>query len=186
MAIEKLKRKLYLNGDIDWNSCTNIIEKIQSIEASDNATTKLLKEEYNVNYIPEPITLNINSVGGCCYPAFGLYDIIKTCKTQVNTCNIGFTASAAILIYLAGKERYTTSKSKFVIHQASSMVFGTVKAIEEDLVEAKEVNDLSFSIIKERTNITKKQLNEIYKQKKDWYISGKQSISLGISTKLIE
>ena len=42
-----------------------------------------------------------------------------------------------------------------------------------------------FDIIKSKTKVTETQLNEVIQQKKDWFISAKEALELGILTEIL-
>jgi hypothetical protein len=57
--------------------------------------------------------------------------------------------------------------------------------MEETVVEVGRVNKMLFDIIKSKTKVTETQLNEVIQQKKDWFISAKEALELGILTEIL-
>ena len=72
-----------------------------------------------------------------------------------------------------------------MIHQVSGFSFGTLKDMEETVAEVSRVNSMLFKVIKDKTKINDDQLNEVIKNKKDWFISADEALQLGILTEII-
>ena len=58
----------------------------------------------------------INSVGGVVTDAMAIYNSILKCNTPVDTYNLGIAASAAGLIFQAGRKRYMNDYALLMIH----------------------------------------------------------------------
>ncbi len=67
----------------------------------------------------EKLRLMISSGGGNIVAAFGAYNEIKSMPIEVHTLNTGATDSSALMIFMAGKKRYASTKSAFLFHQMS-------------------------------------------------------------------
>ena len=70
-------------------------------------------------------------------------------------------------------------------HSLTSGSFGKVKELEENVEENKRIHKLMWNIYKENTSITPEKLDEIYKCKKDWYITAKDAIKYKIISKIV-
>lgn len=65
------------------------------------------------------IWLNISSPGGDIDVAIELYNFLKQLDCRVITNNISVVNSAAIILYLAGSERYCDYTSTFYVHSVT-------------------------------------------------------------------
>jgi ATP-dependent Clp protease protease subunit len=71
-------------------------------------------------------------------------------------------------------------------HQVSSGAIGTAKEIEEKVVEIKRLQDQLESIVKEKTDISKKKLREIFDTKKDWYMTSEEALELNVVDEILK
>jgi ATP-dependent Clp protease protease subunit len=137
------------------------------------------------NKTSSPIKLYINSYGGDVYEFFGLIDVIIASKTPVYTYTLGAAMSCALLVALAGHKRFAYKHSSFMYHQISTGEWGTTKHLEEDLVESKRLQKIIDNIILTKTKITKRQLTNIYNNKKDWYMSSEDALKYQIIDQIL-
>jgi ATP-dependent Clp protease protease subunit len=87
------------------------------------------------------IKLYINSPGGEVYAGLGIYDTMQMVSSPVSTVCIGFAASMAAVLLMAGTrgKRYALPNSRIVIHQGSSGFQGNVPDID---IQARETINL--------------------------------------------
>jgi ATP-dependent protease ClpP protease subunit len=57
--------------------------------------------------------------------------------------------------------------------------------MEEKIEESKRLQEQLESIVKEKTNISKKKLKEIFDTKKDWYMTSEEALSLGVIDEIL-
>ena len=57
--------------------------------------------------------------------------------------------------------------------------------MEEHLEESKRLQKKIEDVTLERTNISKKKLGEILKNKVDWYMSAEEALSLGVIDQIL-
>jgi ATP-dependent protease ClpP protease subunit len=58
--------------------------------------------------------------------------------------------------------------------------------MEEKIEESKRLQEQLESIVKEKTNISKKKLKEILDTKKDWYMTSEEALSLGVVDEILK
>lgn len=101
---------LYLHGSIEHNSITlNHFSKDLDL---------LLKDKR------KHIDLEICSEGGDIYSAIAIYNRIIHSNIPIHITVNAYCASAAVLIYAAGHERYAMPNSTFMVHELSSEISG--------------------------------------------------------------
>ena len=155
------------------------------ISAASSGLIKLLlnddkKESEKKNFKRKPIKLYINSLGGSIYDMWSLIDIISNSKTPIYTYCTGYAMSAAFQIFLAGHKRYATKHATFMYHQMSGCNWGNYQDMVDDMEENEYIQSEIEKYVFNRTKITKKQLNDVRKSKKDWYIHTDEALELGI------
>lgn len=127
---------------------------------------------------PIPIKLHIQSDGGEVFSAFSAVDTIKNCKVPVHTYIEGCAASAATIISVAGHQRFITKNSHMLIHQISSGFWGKMNEIEDEMKNLALITKYVMNIYKENTNLTLKQMKEIFK--KDLWMPSDECLKMGL------
>ena len=110
------------------------------------------------------ITIVISSVGGDPASAFAAYNILRNVPAEITTFNVGNVDSAAMLIYCAGKYRYSLpNPARFLIHGTSLGPMTTSvpvesRWLESQLQQLKSLDQLIVQVIAANSN---KKLSEI-------------------------
>lgn len=186
------KRLIYINGPIDEDQSRSFTEKLNEIDFEDyymmkNNISKLASLGVNVEKLDmPPIKVMMNSPGGYIYDALSIYDSVNNRNDIVCVCS-GKVMSAATFILLGFNPdmRFATENTTFMIHQPSSAVWGRLKDMEEDVEETKRLHKLINNIYLKNTKMTKEQLDEIYKTKRDYFFTAKEALKLGFIKKIV-
>jgi ATP-dependent Clp protease, protease subunit len=80
-----------------------------------------------------PIWLHIYSYGGDLFAGFNMADQLATIKTPIFSVIEGICASAATLIAMPCTKRYILPNSFMLIHQLSSLVWGTHEQFKDEM-----------------------------------------------------
>lgn len=182
--VNPMARNLYLAQQVDQESMNKISKSIIEIREND----EFLKKFYvlfNLDYNPAPIVLHIDSYGGAVYQCFGLLSIMKSKGTPVNTVVTGCAMSCGFMIAIHGHHRKVHENATLMYHQVSSRVGGTAKDIEEEVIEVKRLQEKIEDMTKAYTKITSKQLEKVYKKKKDWYLDAKEAVKWGCADEIV-
>ena len=83
--------------------------------------------------------VRINSLGGEVDAALAIHRLLASLPNVTTEC-IGFCASAATVIFMAGKERLIAKNALFLIHKCSSRAYGNENAIRRTLEEQQTIN----------------------------------------------
>jgi len=130
----------------------------------------------------KPIDIYISSYGGSVYEAFGLYDTLRSLKNViVRTHAIGKVMSAGFILFLAGDERYCSSRTTLMMHSISSGMQGKLHELRVDMKETERLQGMMLDILAERT---KKDRHHWKKEieSKDNYYNKEQAKLLGVVT----
>lgn len=88
----------------------------------------------------EPISIFINTFGGCPYSSFALYDFIRSLEEIIfKTYNIGSCMSGGTVIFMAGDERYMYPNAVFMFHTVSSFSEGLLHQLIDESDECKRL-----------------------------------------------
>lgn len=151
----------------------------------DDAYLANLYGVHHIDYRPQPIKIYIDSYGGAVYQCFGLLGVMEKSETPIHTIVTGAAMSCGFMILISGHERFGYTHSTPLYHQVSSGFYGKIKDMEEHLEESKRLQKKIEDLTLARTNISKKKLAEILKNKIDWYMSAEEALSLGVIDKIL-
>jgi ATP-dependent Clp protease, protease subunit len=140
LTVETIDNHIYFYADVDSDRCLALIRSIRETDAD-------LRSEYlsrGLEGTPlTPIWLHIHSYGGDLFTGFSLADQMAAIKTPIYTIVEGICASAATLISLSGAKRYILPNSFMLIHQLSSMIWGTHEQFKDEMnLQAKAMERL--------------------------------------------
>jgi len=180
VALPKPKyRNLYLPEQVNQESMNKLTKAILEINEDDAYLVKLY-EIHDIVYKPRPIQMYIDSYGGAVYQCFGLLGVMDKSETPIHTIVTGAAMSCGFMILISGHKRFGYKHSTPLYHQVSTGFYGKVKDMEEKLEESKRLQKKIEDITFERTSISKKKLNEILKNKIDWYMTAEEALGLGV------
>ena len=138
------------------------------------------------------VVVYINSPGGDVEAGYAIYEILKSSCRKVITYAVNEVFSCAVVIYLAGDERYATNYSHFMIHEPyheyaendGNMM--TTSSYERNLKELQTATNEYFNLICKNTLLTAAKIkNSILKTKSgDWYFRSSEAKKYGIVTKV--
>lgn len=177
-------RTLYLPEQVNQESMNKLTKAIIEINNSDAYLRKL----YGINdieYVPKPIEIYIDSYGGAVYQCFGLLGVMDKSVTPVHTIVTGAAMSCGFMILISGHKRFGYEMSTPLYHQVSSSSRGKVQDLEENLQETKRLQQKIEEITLQRTTISKKKLKEILKNKVDWYMTAQEALALGVIDEIV-
>ena len=114
----------------------------------------------------KPIWLFIESPGGNLTYMWTLIDTIMSSVTPVYTVNMGYCASAAALVYMAGSKRWMMPRAKVLVQEGSASFGGDAGKVLDASDSYKKDLKAMKDFILERTQIPKAQLMK--KRSNDW------------------
>ena len=155
---------------------------------------KVIKDVVACKKSEDPeICVYINSIGGETDCGFAIYELLKLSGKLIKTYAVNEVMSAAVIIYLAGVERYASSYSQFMIHEThhENTIVGadeilTVDMYEKNIKELKEATTKYYRFVSMNTLLTMKKLQDFIKNAPDgyWYFDSKVALKFGIAHKI--
>jgi ATP-dependent Clp protease, protease subunit len=133
-----------------------------------------------------PITVYINSPGGSADSGFAIYDFMRYVKPPVRCVVTGLCASAAVMIYLgAPKERrFSLPNSRFLLHQPSTMMFGSASDIAINAEEIVKLRERYNQIVAQETGRSLEQVTR--DADRDFWLSPMQAKEYGLVGKVVK
>ncbi len=172
-------RTLYLPEQVNQESMNKLTKAIIEINKSDDYLKKLYAIS-DIDYNPKPIEIYIDSYGGAVYQCMGLLGVMEKSVTPIHTIVTGCAMSCGFMILISGHKRFGYKLSTPLYHQVSTGFRGKVQDMEESLEETKRLQKMIEKITLARTEIPKKKLKEVLKNKVDWYMTAKEALELGV------
>lgn len=149
-------------------------------DITDGLVSALLRK-----FEPEDVLVNINSYGGDAFEAFAIYNSLRDYPGNITTVIKGVAASAAGIIFLAGKRRAVYNKSTFMAHPVWGIAIG-----EGDILVSRGqmLNSITVILAEDIATLsgkTKAEITEALK-KELWLVGGKALIEYGIADDLLD
>ncbi|MEW6355802.1 MAG: ATP-dependent Clp protease proteolytic subunit [Planctomycetota bacterium] len=163
-------RTIVLADDFDKDLARKVITQLMILEADDPN---------------EKIRMIINSPGGDADAGFAIYDMIHFVKPTVQTICAGLTASAAVIVLLAGEKghRYALPNARLLIHQPSTSVRGAAADIE---IEASEILKFRTKINQLIARETGQDITKVENDtKRNYWMSAQEALTYGLINKII-
>ena len=185
---------IYLNGDVDEEMWKKLVDNINEIRSEDNDiidqnVASLASIGLSVTITRPLVNIYLSTFGGYIHDMFAIYDEIKALNKDyvINIFCVGKIMSAGTIIMLAvdNEHRFAYPNTTFMYHTLAGGAYGKMKELEENTEENKRLHKLMWNIYKENTAIPEEKLDEIYKCKKDWYISSEQAKKYKIISKIV-
>lgn len=185
------KNLIHFNAPIEEEFTLELIEKLNELEEleldkSREIINKLKRNSYisikEEDYI-NPILLEIHSNGGFIHDAFSVVDTIRTLKVPVYTICKGFVASSATLISLAGKKRFMTKNTFFLIHEIKDEFFGDLSFIKDCVYNTSTIMEHIIDYYEENSSLPKEDIRKHIQNEKYW--TSKQCLEYGFIDEII-
>lgn len=145
---------------------------------SDVSSYSLVKQ---IRDLPESvsITVHINSNGGEVKEGLGIYNALK--GRNVTTICDGFAASAASVIFCAGKTRIMQPASLLFIHQALVATVGNADELEKEAQDLRKITESVTNAYKEAgVTLDDDKLMELMKA--ETWLTPDEAITYGFAT----
>lgn len=162
-------------GEITNENATYVISEILEINKFDE------KKKHK-----EPIQLILTSCGGLVYEGLGIIDVIQNSITPIHITCYGLAMSMALPILVSGHYKKMSQNSTLMYHEIAWDT-GHEKLTNHrfGIKEGERLIKIYDNIIINNTKLKLRQLNEIKKQQKEWYIPPDEALSLGIIDEII-
>ena len=133
----------------------------------------------------KPIILNINSPGGHVDELMALVDMLESMPAPVITRAYGEICSCGFVLFCIGDERYIGPNTSLMYHELSYGIYGKDSEVRNFHDYSKKLQRRIDRLIKAKTGITLKQLDEWKKTNKDKWLEADEAVKLGIATDLL-
>ena len=130
------------------------------------------------------VIVHINSYGGEVKEGLAIYNVLKSRENVTTICE-GFAASAASLVFCAGKKRIMQPASLLFIHQAQIKASGSPDDLQKAADDLKIVTEAATSVYKAMgVNIADDELARMMKA--ETWILPDDAVRMGFATEIMK
>ncbi len=130
LTVETVDNHIYFYADVDSDRCLALMRAIR--ETDSELRSEHISRGMEGQPLP-PIWLHIHSYGGDLFTGFSVADQLALIKSPIYSVVEGICASAATLIAMSCTRRYILPNSFMLIHQLSSLVWGTHEQFKDEM-----------------------------------------------------
>ncbi|WP_195575640.1 ATP-dependent Clp protease proteolytic subunit [Paenibacillus sp. 1001270B_150601_E10] len=165
-----MDRIVFIGSPIDDHVANSTIAQLLFLTAEDSE---------------KDIYMYINSPGGSTTAGFAIYDTMQYVKAPVHTICVGFAASFAAILLLAGHKgkRYALPNSEIMIHQPHGGAQGQASDIAISAQRIIRTRERLNAIAAERTGQPLKRIEK--DMDRDTFMSAEEALEYGIIDKVI-
>jgi len=130
LTVEKVDNHVYFYAHVDSDRCLDLLRSVRELDS------ELRAEQISRGLEDAPMTpiwLHIHSYGGDLFSGFSTADQLKLIKSPIYAVVEGVCASAATLIALVCDKRYILPNSFMLIHQLSTIMWGTHEEFKDEM-----------------------------------------------------
>lgn len=122
-----------------------------------------LKGSIQENGWPKKVVLHVNNSGGDLDVAGAFYDYVRASGLHLVTIASGDVASAAVVLFLSGKERYASQFSSFLIHDPTIEVHSeiTIRNVEQPNLHVASMHKRYLALLSQASGISEEEIDRI-------------------------
>jgi len=162
-----VKAVIQVYGEIGWN--VNIMDIQHQFNSVENA---------------DSIELRIFSPGGDCMMGWAIYDYLKGLNLPIDTYNDGYCASMATVLFLLGKNRYSTEHSSNLIHLPWTIGEGNSLDFQDAVEELQKEENRILQVYTSVTGQSEEKLRAIMVASKE--LDAQEFLELGFATEILK
>lgn len=128
------------------------------------------------------IVINLNSPGGDAFDGIAIYNRLKKHDGKVTINVDGWACSAASIIAMAADELIMGLGSMLMIHEASTIVWGTKTDMRKEADMLEELEEGAIDIYMTKANATREEIRAAV-DAETWY-SAQKAVDIGFATSI--
>lgn len=179
-TIDIADNHIYFYSDVNSDECLKLMRAIREtdLQLRSQQVARGVEDSAKI-----PIWIHIHSYGGDLFSGFSIADQLHLVKSPVYTVVEGVCASAATLIAMSGSKRYILPNSFMLIHQLSTMAWGTHEQFKDELSLQENAMQRLVNFYVKHSNLTEKALRELLKR--DYWLDAETCIKNGFADEIL-
>jgi len=170
-------RRIYLSDEVERDTIFEVLYFLDRLRDIDRKMgTK------------EDIEIIIDSYGGTIYNGLSLISKVEQLRDEgykIITTVSGVSMSMGFLILICSSERRAYRYSTLLAHQPSCWTGGTLKDLEDEVIELQRLWSLTKYLVLKYTKIPESKLDEVKEKKQDWILDAQKALELGVVDKIL-
>lgn len=171
---DTIRRKFHLNDTVSQDTVADICRHIMQINHEDES---ILVDERR------PIILYISSNGGSVPDGYQLIDAIENSITPVYTVVVGYAYSMALLIFLAGRKRFTMPNATLLMHDGSNFIWDSGSKAQDQADFNRRLNLRIRDYILSHSKLTPEEYDA--KLRVEWFMFAEEAKEKGFVDKIV-
>jgi ATP-dependent Clp protease, protease subunit len=180
LTVESIDNHIYFYADVDSDRCLALMREVRQVDAD-------LRGEYfsrGMDGMPAtPIWLHIYSYGGDLFAGFSVTDQLAMIKSPIYAVIEGICASAATLIALPCTKRYILPNSFMLIHQLSSLVWGTHEQFKDEMNLQQKAMERLVKFYARRARVTEEEIRSMLTR--DFWMDAETCVEMGFVDEIL-
>lgn len=136
------------------------------------------------NNTSKEITINLNSGGGDAFDGIAIYNLLKKHDAKITVNIDGFAASAASVIAMAADELIMNTGTMMMIHEASTVSWGTKKEMKSTLNALEGLDSSLADIYMTRFKGEREEI-ETFITNETWFTVD-EAVAIGLADEVVE
>ena len=137
----------------------------------------------------EPLNFVVSTWGGSAADMFSIYDAMRMVRDdcEVKTLGLGKVMSAGVLLLAAGTkgQRRIGQNCRVMLHGVTSGQHGNLSDLENEMAEAKWIQDRLVACLLKETKMTKKYIKSLLAKRMNVYLTAEEAVELGIADEIV-
>jgi ATP-dependent Clp protease, protease subunit len=126
------------------------------------------------------LVIHLNSPGGSAFDGIAIYNRLKSHKGKVKIHVDGWACSAASIIAMAADELIMGAGSMMMIHEASTIVWGSKTLMRKEADMLEKLEDGIIDIYMTRANVEREEIRNMVNEE-TWF-SANETLEIGFAT----
>lgn len=171
---ENLKNRVFfINEEISEDLMETIVVPLLKADAEDST---------------KPITIYLNTPGGCVFSGFVICDIIERLKSPVEIRVLGFSYSMGSYLLMAGHGKPNITRKAYpfstcLIHGGSSVLSGTGSQVKDTFNFMERYEEKIKTYVLQRSKITEEEYAAM--ERKEWYMTAEDMLKYELIDEII-
>ena len=175
LTVETVDNHIYFYSDVDGDRCLALLKTIREVDS--RLRMERVSRSLPAFHPQTPIWLHIYSGGGDLFAGLAMIDQLRRFETPIYSVIEGYCGSAATLMSMACTRRYISPNSFMLVHQLSSMAWGTHEQFKDEMKLQEMAMDRLVQFYVERTDVSEVEIRETLKH--DMWMSATEALARG-------
>lgn len=182
LTVETIDNHVYFYCGVDGDRCLALLRTIREVDAK-LRNERVSRSLASANIPPTPIWLHIYSGGGDLFAGLACADQLQRFETPIYSVIEGMCGSAATLISMACSRRYILPNSFMLVHQLSSVMWGTHEQFKDEMKLQEMAMARIVSFYAQRTDVSEMEIREVLKH--DMWMSSSEALQAGFVDEIL-